>query len=436
MNVSVLQIFLHKQPVGKIFKFHNGTTEPVIRFVADEEFVDTPSPPILSLSLLAADPDRQKAFWHDVTHQAAFNGIQGRLPVFFQNVLPEGVFRQHLAQERGCKEDDHFELLAACGKDLPGAVTAMPVELNRTELSRLVTQDNDALEMSVTADPLPVGVSISGMQPKLGLIEEGGRYVARKRNGITRIIGKLPQVDRELLPEVEHLSMRLAAAAGVITCETQLEPLSKLSIEHGYTIGGSDQFLAVRRFDREGATRIHCEDFAQVLGVDPRNKYSGASYSAVGAMMMRHPSLGAGAVEQLVRQIAVNDLIGNYDAHLKNFCLIYPDGKTPQLAPAFDIVAWAVYLDGHGSALAMYRDGPARLNHAAPVLTPYTLREFCARVGLTEKPMEAAIKDTVRRAAQRWPEMIEESPLLPKQKARLHARLQAHPHTQKHGYKA
>ena len=422
MNVSVLQIYLNKLEVGKLFKFFNGTEEPIIRFVADESFIEHISAPVLSLSLIAQDPKQQQAFWHDVTRQEAFNGVGGRLPSFFQNLLPEGVFRRHLAQLRGCKENDHFELLAACGRDLPGAMRAIPIELDRAELSRLVTQDNDALEMSVTSDPLPMGVSISGMQPKLGLIEEGGRYVARKRNGVTRIIGKLPQIDRDLLPEVEYLSLQLADAAGIRVCDVTLESLTKLDFDHGYTIGGSPNFLAVKRFDRAGATRIHCEDFAQVLGIDPQNKYSGASYAAMAAMMMRYPTMGEKAVHQLLRQIVVNELIGNYDGHLKNFCVIYPDDTHPELAPAFDIVAWSVYLDGHGSALPLYRQD----THQQPnKITPATLREFCARVDVPEKPCAAAIKDTIKLARATWGPMIRDSLLSDRQKNKLYARVQS-----------
>lgn len=432
MNVSVLQVILHKFPIGKLFKFFNGTAEPVIRFVADESFIAMLDAPLLSLSMVAEDAERQKAFWNDVTRQIAFNGANGRLPVFFQNLLPEGVFRRHLAQLRNCDAKDHFELLAACGSDLPGALKAIPVQLNGTELARLVTQGNDALEMSVTADPLPMGVSISGVQPKLGLIEEGGRYVARRRNGVTRIIGKLPQIDRDLLPEVELLSMHLASAAGVKICDLTLEPLTKLDIEHGYTIGGSSNFLAVKRFDRDGATRLHCEDFAQVLGVDPDNKYTGASYAAMAAMMMRYPTMGENAVHQLLRQITVNELIGNYDAHLKNFCALYPDGRSPVLAPAFDIVAWSVYLEGHGSALALYRDESAPGARPPTLVTPASLREFCERVGIPEKPAVAVIKDTVKLAANQWTALIAASPLRTVQKDRLQKRLNKHPYLARH----
>ena len=326
LNVEVLDISLGGRPAGKLFRFANGTTSPIVRFVADDDFAADPRQATLSASMRARDPAQQAALWKDLG-APIFNGPSGCLPAFFQNMLPEGVFRTQLAQERGCREDDHFALYAACGLDLPGAVKALPAQLSRQALARLVTQENDALEMSVTADPLPLGVSISGMQPKVGVIEQGGRYVARKRDGVTRIIGKLPQAERPFLPEVEDLSLSLAQAAGADVAEHRLVPLQKLDFHHGYTLGGSGNFLAVTRFDRAGAKRIHCEDFAQALGVEPRNKYTGASYAAMAGLMLRYPeSLGSGAVHELLRLITINELMGNLDAHLKNFCLLYPDG--------------------------------------------------------------------------------------------------------------
>ena len=211
--------------------------------------------------MLAQHPEQQESLWKDLA-SAMFNGREGRLPAFFQNMLPEGVLRTHLAQVRGCREDDHFALFAACGLDLPGAVKALPATLTKDPLAALRTQDNAPLDVSMTAEPLPFVVLISGVQHKLGLIELGGRYVARKRQGVTRIIGKLPQIDRPRLPEVEH------------------------------------------------------------------------------------------------------------------FCLIYPDGRTPFLSKAFDIVAWSVYLGGQGSALALYRAyaGKKNANWAEPCHAQNLLR--------------------------------------------------------------
>ena len=429
MNVEIVNIHLHGTVIGQLFRFANGTASPIVRFVATDTFAADPQQDTLSLSLRARNPAMQTALWHDI-ESTLFNGQNGRLPDYFHNQLPEGVFRTQLAEERGCSEDDHFALFAACGQDLPGAVKATPLNNpSRALLHHLVTQDNDALEMSVTADPLPQGVSISGMQPKLGLIEEGGRYVARKRMGSTRIIGKLPQVDRPMLPEVEHLSMALAAAAGADVCEHKLVPLDKLLMTHGYTLGGSENFLAVTRFDRDGAKRIHCEDFAQALGVAPERKYTGASYAAMAALMMRYPdSLGLPAVHELLRLIAINEMLGNADAHLKNFCVIYPDSKNPVLAKAFDIVAWVAYLPVRGNALALYRPDPSEVD-PAPVsrtLGPASLRRFCNRVQIAEQPCAGVIRETVALAKATWPALIEASTILDTQKQRLLAHFNAH----------
>ena len=178
LNVEVLDIYLSSRLIGRLFRFDNQTASPIIRFVAEDDFATDPQQGTVSISMRALDPLQQASLWKDIS-APLFNGVDGRLPNFFQNMLPEGVFRIQLAQERGCSVDDHFALFAACGLDLPGAIKALPSHLSRDELARLVTQDHDALEMSVTADPLPLGVSISGMQPKVGLIESGGRYVAR-----------------------------------------------------------------------------------------------------------------------------------------------------------------------------------------------------------------------------------------------------------------
>lgn len=427
LNVEVLDIFLNARAVGKLFRFANGTTSPIVRFVADDDFASDPQQDTLSASMRALDPAQQAALWKDIT-ATRFNGADGRLPDFFQNMLPEGVFRTQLAQERGCREDDHFAMFAACGLDLPGAVKALPAHLSRQELARLVTQENDALEMSVTADPLPLGVSISGMQPKVGLIEQGGRYVARKRHGVTRIIGKLPQVDRPMLPEVEDLSLSLAAAAGANVCEHKLVSLQKMDFEHGYTLGGSGNFLAVTRFDRNGAKRIHCEDFAQALTVDPRNKYTGATYAAMAGLMLRYPeTLGLGAVHELLRLITINELMGNLDAHLKNFCLLYPDGHSPVLSKAFDIVAWSVYITGQGNALALYRAQDQEGNKVSKTIGPAALREFCNRLGIAEQPCAKVIRDTAAMALQQWPDMIRNSQILETQKIRLIHHLESHP---------
>jgi serine/threonine protein kinase HipA of HipAB toxin-antitoxin module len=39
-------------------------------------------------------------------------------------------------------------------------------------------------------------------------------------------------------------------------------------------------------------------------------------------------------IPELLHRLTVNDMLGNYDAHARNFGVIYPDGHTPVLSPA------------------------------------------------------------------------------------------------------
>jgi len=444
MNVKALAVFLGARRVGVLFQYAMPGAEVVTRFVADAPYARDPAAPVLSAAYLADTPDSQAAFWIDVRAEP-LNGRHSPhnswlLPAFFQNLLPEGVFRDQVARVRGCDPKDHFEMLAACGADLPGNVYARPVELSRDELAEYVTQNQDALEMTVTADPMDDGVSLSGVQPKVGVIASGGRYVARTKDHDTHIIAKLPVVGQPLLPELEALSLQLAGAAGAQVCEAHLEPLRKLAVEHGYDLGdaGADtQFLAVVRYDRTPQGRVHCEDFAQILGAMPEEKYAAASYLDVAAAMLAFPSLGEPAVHELLRRMAINEMLGNPDMHLKNLGVVYPDGRTPRLGPAYDVVAYAAYQPCCGHALRILPAGlePRRAEAGngrtgagrKPSLTPAMLRAFCAQLGIPEKPAAKTIADCAKAALAEWPGMIQRASLTPRQRDNLLAHFHAQP---------
>lgn len=451
MNVKALGIFLGKGlRVGTLFQYAPEGAAVINRFVADEQFTALASAPTLSLSFLADTPAEQQALWSQITAEpfnsrySAGNGWM--LPAFFQNLLPEGVFRDQVAALRGCDPKDHFEMLAACGKDLPGAVYALPVELTREELARYVTQNLDALEMSVTAEPLEDAISLSGMQPKLGVLKVGDRYVGRTKDRDTHIIAKLPVVGQPMLPEVEELSLRLARAAGVAVCEAYLEPLSKLEVQHGYDLGGlggQTQFLAVVRYDRSPEGRVHCEDFAQVLGEAPEDKYGGArkvsepiTYLDVAAVLLGEPSMGEPAVHELLRRLVVNEMLGNPDMHLKNIGLRYPDGRTPEFPPAYDMVAYAAFNKNHGHALKILPDRLLPSTRQTPepgqasrkqMLTPALVRAFCAALGIPEKPATTAIKKCVAAAVAAWPALVLSSTITARGKEQLLSQFEGHP---------
>ncbi len=437
MRIRALSIHLGKSlEVGTLFQFGDPSVNVTTRFVASEQFIRMAAAPTLSLSFLAADALSQAALWRDY-RSPVFNGRQGRngdwcLPAFFQNLLPEGVFRERIAELRGCSPNDHFELLAACGRDLAGAVIALPTELSLDEQAYYITQNVDSLEPSVVALPMEDGLSLSGVQPKLGLGEEAGQFVSRTSAGQARIIGKLPVIAYPLMPEVEHLSLELAAAAGAIVCSSRLVPLAQLAVEHRYDLGESSAdtlFLAVDRFDRPSGTRIHCEDFAQVMGRMPEQKYSG-SYLDIAKILMAYPdSMGETAVHELLRRVMINQLLGNVDMHLKNIGVIYRDGHTPELSPFYDVVAYPVYANRQGHGLAMLEQKtPAvapSIGTRKPSLDRPTLRQFCAALKIPEKPADRVLRNVVHQAATQWPRMIEASLLTREQKRRLNAFLSA-----------
>lgn len=449
MSLRLLGIFLPEdERVGVLFQYALANDTVVTRFVADEAFIKRAAQPTLSYLYLADSPAEQEALWRDV-RSTEMNGRFSEkggwlLPAFFQNLLPEGVFRDRVAELRGCDPKDNFEMLAACGRDLPGAVYAGPVAVTREEMERYVTERHDALEMSVVAEPMDEGVSLSGVQPKLGVNFIEGRYVGRTKTEDTHVIAKLPVVGQPLLPEVEELSLRLAAAAGVCTCNAYLRPLELLAVEHGYDLGDADsktQFLAVERFDRTSKGRVHCEDFAQVLGVMPEDKYGEfdgrdrTTYLDVAAVLMTFPSLGESAVHELLRRLVVNELLGNPDMHLKNIGLLYPDGVTPVLSPAYDIVGYAAFQKTTGHALQLLpkelfpargraEDGPAK---KVQRLSPAVVRAFCDVLGIVEAPAVAAVRHAVRKAYETWPTLIQDSSLTRLQKERLLGWFAAHP---------
>lgn len=445
MNVKALEILVGQRRAGVLFQYSLAHDITVNRFVADDDFARDRMQETLSLAFKAGDPDAQAAFWAGVSAPSLNGKLSSDpargwlLPAFFQNLLPEGPLRDRIAEMRQCSPYDHFELLAATGSDLPGDVHARPVELSREQLSRIVTQDNDALEMSVVAAPMAGGISVSGVQAKLGVLKVGDRFVARTKltdaGKVRHVIAKLPVADFPRLPELEDLSLRMARAAGVSVVDAELAPLERLEVEHKYDLGDVDRqtkFLAVFRYDRDAATptgRVHCEDFAQVLDVPPEAKYT-QDYLTLAGVMMAEPSLGEPAVHELLRRILVNEMLHNADMHLKNIGLRYLDGRTPDLPPAYDIVGYGAYaIAKAGRALHLVPPPPRGVKpHIDPMapLSPVVVRDFCARLGLPEKPAWTALRHCGEKAHDTWPALINAADMTDKMKARLLECLDAH----------
>ncbi|MEI2417779.1 type II toxin-antitoxin system HipA family toxin [Orrella sp. JC864] len=411
-----LRIRLGEVDVGSLFALDDGRT--YFRFDESYALLAPAARPVLSQAYEGGTPQATTRQLLDPTLAANRGDGRGALPPFFENLLPEGRLRRHLTELARLAPDDSLGLLAYCGLDLPGNVQAVAEELSPAQMGRLLGQGHDSFEFSAGQLPTPQGESISGVQPKVALVREpGGRYVMRSKAHGAHFIGKLPTGDYPALPEVEHASLLLAREAGVTTCEHELLPLSAIADRLPFELrADARRFLLVHRYDRDARTpngRRHAEDFAQVTATPPERKYT-LGYAELGAALLARSARPRQDIHELVRRIVVNELLGNPDAHLKNFGLLYETPQQAALSPAYDIVAYSVYLGttGHGLALV-----PGERPHRQ--LRPLVLRIWSNLWEVPERSLQDTVNATVEAAMTRWPALLAELDLPAEHKERL-----------------
>jgi serine/threonine-protein kinase HipA len=425
-GIRSLRIKLGNTDVGSLIAFDDGR----VHFRFDEAYAFNEQRPVLSVSFIGKIEPETVAQLLDTELDSTTGAGSGRLPAFFRNLLPEGILRKYLVTQGGLLEGDELALLAYCGEGLPGDVRALAEPFDAKALGRLLPFSGDSIEASLHPLPSPVAIAISGFQPKVALANTpDGRYVLHSLESTGRhFIGKLPASDFAGLPEVEYTSLLLAKAAGVNVCTAELQPLSAIASTLPFSVrDDARNFLLVHRFDRDASTdtgRLQMEDFAQALELAPDEKYEG-SYAAIGLVLQMASSASEEDVFEILRRIKVNELLGNYDAHVKNFSLLhYPSGLT-RLSPAYDLVAYAAYIEGKGHALKFH---PAQ--KAKSLLTPVVLRELSNIWAIPETRMKDVVATAVDAAMRAWPAIIEGSVMAPTQKAKLLAHMEKNPSVQ------
>lgn len=299
----------------------------VARFVFESDYWEDPERAVLGLWF--ENNPRQSP-------QAAL-----RLPTWFSNLLPEGPLRNWIAHDRGVSVDRELQLLLQIGHDLPGAVVV-------STLDDVPDADEIGLpvepSLSIGATQSPWKFSLAGVGLKFSMLRTGDRLSIPAANELGDWIVKFPDAVYRDVPSNEYASMTLAREVGIDCPEIELIHRDELPpVPDVMWPGHENLAYSIARFDRTpNGGRIHIEDLAQVRGLYPNQKYEG-SFETVGGLFYRghdHRSL-----REFVRRLAFNLLIGNGDAHLKNWSLIYPDGRRPEISPAYDIVSTGGYYD-------------------------------------------------------------------------------------------
>ena len=235
------------------------------------------------------------------------------------------------------------------GGECAGAVSlfpegSAPIVPEEIRIRELTEADLQKIIAELPGRPLMVGteglrLSLAGAQDKLPVIARNNEICLPLSNTPSTHILK-PEPDRfPGLAANEVFCMTLARAVGLNVPDTE------------YRLIGEKPCILVQRYDRSTdedgrTTRLHQEDFCQALGFPPERKYQaegGPMLSDCILLLRDCSTVPVLDIPSFVDGLIFNVLIGNADAHGKNFSLLYSGGER-RLAPYYDLVstrAWS-----------------------------------------------------------------------------------------------
>ncbi len=334
---------------------------------------------------------------------------------FFGGILPEGENREIVAKNVGISAKNDVAMLEKIGGECAGAITFIPSgETLPAQIGHyrpLSDRDLADILRNLPRRPLLAGedhvrLSLAGAQDKLAVhIAKAQISVPLDGTPSTHIL-KPALGPYEGIVVNELLCMQLAKAIGLPT-----PSVAKGSIE-------GIEYLLVERYDRvriEGQplARLHQEDFCQALGIVSENKYQnegGPSLQQCFQLLRDASSVPAVDIVRLLDAVIFNFLIGNHDAHGKNFSLLYQQNtaksRTTALAPFYDLLCTAYYPElSKKMAMKIGRE------YEAEKVYPRHFERLAEEAGLT-KPMVRRRVSSIAQAIQaKLPDVTPEHPV-------------------------
>ena len=289
---------------------------------------------------------------------------------FFGGILPEEGQRTAIARALGVSADNEFRLLEYLGGEIAGALTLLPEgeipALPSAAAPKLLDDDSlvrllDHLPMRpMLAGEDGLRLSLAGAQSKLPVLVINGQIALPAPGQPTSHILKPPIARFVGTTENEYFCMSLARAVGLDVAPVEMRTV------------GDRSFLLITRYDRTTGManeliRLHQEDFAQALGIPSHRKYAsegGPTFSDCFALLRRAATRPPRDILKLLDAAIFNLIIGNADAHAKNFSLLHR-GSTITLAPLYDLLSTIIYPD-LSAKLAMKICGEAILEDIEP----------------------------------------------------------------------
>lgn len=270
---------------------------------------------------------------------------------YFAGVLPEADKRKLIARNLGISDQNDYSMLEQIGGDCAGAVTFLPSgatlpdrddrfrEINSDELANLLAE---LPQRPLLAGTDGLRLSLAGAQDKLAVHVDGEKILLMLGTSPSTHILKPAVQSYEGIVSNEAACMLLAARIGLDVAKTEVRQV------HGV------QYLLVERYDRSRNARtgrvgrLHQEDLCQALGVVPEKKYQsegGPSLEHCFALLREVSTTPIEDLKALLDAVIFNAIIGNNDAHAKNFSLLYERGdfSRVRLAPLYDLISTVMY---------------------------------------------------------------------------------------------
>lgn len=325
---------------------------------------------------------------------------QACLP-FFDGLLPESLQRSGAAQALGISEGNTFAMLDRLGGEVAGAMAFLPPDAApkpvQASWAPIPLDDMSLMEIlsELPVRPLLAGsrglrLSLAGAQSKLPVCVVNGQVCLPGPEQPTTHILKPAMPRLSATTENEAFAMALAAEVGLHTTKVEARILD--------TAKGCVAYLLVERYDRilvDGAVhRLHQEDFCQALGIPSTWKYQGEGGPNMKTCfdLIRRVSMLPGVdLSSLLDVVIFNVIIGNADAHGKNFSLLYTkDGL--RLAPFYDLVS-TIHYPAFDPSFAMKIGDQSALER----LGILAWKGFAKHAGLTYPYVRSRIMDLAKR---------------------------------------
>ncbi len=378
--MSELVVYLSDRRAGRLIRKSNGN----MQFRYDPGYAG----PAISQAL----PLQRAAHPHAICH-AVFGGL-----------LLEGDARAALARNLGVSAGNDYALLEEVGGDCAGAITLLPPESELPTMPRrrqIDERELDALLLDLPRRPLAanpeegVRLSLAGAQPKLPIIlDEDGMSLPLNVAAATTHIIKPELSDFPGLVDNEAFCMELARAVEL--------PVATVSKRRTCS---SLAYLLVERYDRDLTAdpirRLHQEDFCQALGRPSDRKYQsegGPSVSEIVELLRLCSPMASRDLPTLWRALVLNWLIGNCDAHAKNYSLLYDTGD-PVLAPLYDLVSTTIY-PPLTRRLAMSIDGARQIDEVTVTAWRTLAAELSFSPRFAPRATSAMVERVVEEAGQ------------------------------------